>query len=140
MVAYSRATLERWAFTDELTGISNRRRFGLAQRGRARRWYVAIDLDGFKRAQDKPGRGHSWGDRCLRNFARWLQANTRPGDGLCARLGGDEFGVVVDSEDAARAIAARVAGWSFREVRASAGVGKTFKRADLALYLQKAMR
>jgi GGDEF domain-containing protein len=164
MKPYSIELLQRWAFTDDLTGLSNFRHLGLVEQERheagATTYYVAIDLDGFKRAQDQPGRGHPWGDRLLRRFARFLLQNTRqldqPADRrggrhkarrsaaerdiVLGRPGGDEFLVLVPSEVGAEVIAARVRAWGALGVTASAGVGRTRKAADRALYRAKAGR
>ena len=53
---------------------------------------VFIDLDGFKRANDRYG--HAVGDELLRVVARRLQSEVRR-EVLVARLGGDEFVVVM---------------------------------------------
>lgn len=88
---------------DALTGLANRaelvstletaqqhqRRAG--DRG-AQVAVVFIDLDGFKRANDRYG--HAVGDELLRVVARRMQAEVRR-DVLVARLGGDEFVVVM---------------------------------------------
>lgn len=163
MKPYTIEMLRRWAFTDDLTGISNKRHLGIVSRERrdlgATTFYVAIDLNGFKAAQDQPGRGHPWGDRILRRFARFLLSSTRQTetverrgkkvrthraastrDVVLGRDGGDEFLVIVPSEVGAQAVAARVRAWSACGVSASAGVGPTRALADRALYREKALR
>jgi diguanylate cyclase (GGDEF)-like protein len=65
---------------------------------------VFLDLDGFKRINDKLG--HGIGDVALRDVAHALQRVVRVSDTL-ARFGGDEF--VVVCEDADEAGARRVA-------------------------------
>lgn len=96
----SLAGAERRAETDELTGLANRRALerrleaavagGL--RGGRQLSALVLDLDEFKRVNDR--HGHGVGDDCLRAVARAIEASLRPGD-LAARLGGEEFLVVL---------------------------------------------
>ncbi|WP_297462384.1 GGDEF domain-containing protein [Ferrovum sp.] len=85
--------------TDPLTGLANRR---MAEAFLKRHWSMVerrnislgcliIDLDDFKRINDKFG--HDAGDAALRAFAAILKENVRQED-LAVRLGGDEFLVV----------------------------------------------
>jgi diguanylate cyclase (GGDEF)-like protein/PAS domain S-box-containing protein len=88
--------LHQQATTDELTGITNRRRFiELAESGikRAIRLQrplsiALIDMDDFKKIND--GYGHSTGDQALLAFTEICLKNIREIDVL-ARFGGDEF-------------------------------------------------
>jgi two-component system, cell cycle response regulator len=88
--------LEQMALTDELTGLPNRRAITQwAERqlkGAIRHsypfWMVMMDLDRFKAINDTYG--HDAGDKVLKKFAEFLQANTRQCD-ISGRLGGDEF-------------------------------------------------
>ena len=93
--------LRRFAITDGLTGVGNRRRFDDAlepEWRRARRCGEAlallmIDVDHFKRFNDRYG--HPAGDACLRSVAQALVgACLRPTD-LVARYGGEEFVVLL---------------------------------------------
>jgi diguanylate cyclase (GGDEF)-like protein len=94
-----RESLRRSALRDPLTGLCNRRgldeRIGyeIARHARERRRFavVAIDLDGFKRVNDRFG--HAAGDELLRDVAEALGAAVREQDTV-ARLGGDEFCVL----------------------------------------------
>ncbi|WP_374673720.1 putative bifunctional diguanylate cyclase/phosphodiesterase [Ideonella sp.] len=88
------------AHHDELTGLANRARFGLAlsqavddagQRGTPAR-LLCVDVDDFKQINDT--RGHAAGDQALRDLAELLRQLVREGD-LVARLGGDEFAVLL---------------------------------------------
>ncbi|WP_416356269.1 EAL domain-containing protein [Aureimonas phyllosphaerae] len=88
------------AYTDTLTGLSNRARFQEAiatcieEHGKARTPFslMLFDLDGFKDVND--AFGHAGGDEVLRVVARRMR-EVVGADHLVARLGGDEFAVVV---------------------------------------------
>jgi diguanylate cyclase (GGDEF)-like protein len=94
-----RDSMRQSALRDPLTGLCNRRgldeRLGyeVARHGRERRRFavVAIDLDGFKRVNDRFG--HAAGDDLLRDVAGALNDAVREQDTV-ARLGGDEFCVL----------------------------------------------
>ena len=85
--------------TDPLTGLANRRmaeaflkrHWSLVERRNIPLGCLIIDLDDFKRINDKFG--HDAGDAALRAFAAVLRENVRQED-LAVRLGGDEFLVV----------------------------------------------
>ena len=110
------ARLRADAHTDGLTGLLNRTGFIAAaarQRAMARRRgeplaLVVIDLDDFKRVNDRDG--HAAGDRLLVELARAWTASLRPGD-LLARFGGDEFVLLVagTTEDQVGRVLARLA-------------------------------
>jgi diguanylate cyclase len=101
--------LDAMAHTDGLTGIVNRR--GLDEQlpveiARAERLgypftVVMIDLDHFKRFNDR--RGHGAGDRLLRGAAQAWRTQLRPTD-MLARYGGEEFTLVLPACDAAQAV------------------------------------
>ncbi len=88
--------LEKWATTDPLTELLNRRHFfDLAEREleRARRLkspisFIMIDIDYFKNVNDKYG--HIIGDKTLVHLAELLIAQLRIID-FCCRYGGEEF-------------------------------------------------
>jgi diguanylate cyclase (GGDEF)-like protein len=115
------STLERYAASDPLTGLHNRRhvfaraRQELArlQRERGNEHPLAgmsvtlLDLDHFKKVND--AYGHLVGDEVLKETARRIQATTRVYD-LVGRLGGEEFVIVHPDADytQAKGIAGRV--------------------------------
>ncbi len=94
------------ALTDPLTQIANRRsllaraEYEIERHRRARRSFalVMLDLDGFKRLNDRFG--HPAGDSLLRDVAAALQRAMRAQDTV-ARFGGDEFCVLAPETDAA---------------------------------------
>jgi diguanylate cyclase (GGDEF)-like protein len=95
-----RLDLQVQASTDPLTGLLNRRSFGLdaeralsrcAQQSRPLSAFV-LDLDDFKPINDSLG--HKCGDRTLIAVAECLKHSMRASD-LLARIGGDEFAVIL---------------------------------------------
>jgi len=92
--------LRAQAFTDHLTGLPNRHGwderarvlFDQAQRHDSPLALIMLDLDHFKRINDKFG--HPEGDRVLVDVARTLEATCRRND-LPARYGGEEFVAVL---------------------------------------------
>jgi diguanylate cyclase (GGDEF)-like protein len=94
-----RAAMRRWALTDPLTGIANRRGLGerieyeVTRHARLSHKFtvVVIDLDGFKLVNDRFG--HHAGDELLRDVAASMREAVRDQDTV-ARLGGDEFCVL----------------------------------------------
>ncbi len=103
-----RDALRRYALTDPLTQIANRRsllaraEYEIERHRRARRSFalVILDLDGFKRLNDRFG--HPAGDSLLCDVAAALQRAMRAQDTV-ARFGGDEFCVLAPETDAAGA-------------------------------------
>jgi diguanylate cyclase (GGDEF)-like protein len=102
--------LERLAYLDGLTQISNRRSFDerfLQEWKRARRNKTALsivlcDVDYFKKYNDTYG--HVLGDECLCNIAQALASVVcRPSD-CVARYGGEEFVMLLPDTDTAGAI------------------------------------
>ncbi|MDB5698416.1 MAG: hypothetical protein JWN69_1220 [Alphaproteobacteria bacterium] len=76
---------------DPLTGILNRQAFYEVARAQDDRgWNILayVDLDGFKKVNDK--HGHAAGDEMLKTFATQVSMMVREDD-LFARIGGDEF-------------------------------------------------
>ena len=157
--ADSRSSLRALAESDHLTGLPNPRAFHERLATEARAWrpgarplgLVLIDVDGFKRINDR--HGHQAGDRVLAEVARRLGESVRLGE-MVARVGGEEFAWIgsVDEASAAsaaerlrRAVACRAippAG----TVTVSCGVAameegldarELYRRADHALYAAK---
>lgn len=97
------------ALTDGLTGCYNRRSFELqlerdlhlATRMRQPLSLIMIDLDDFKRINDRAG--HGAGDVALRTVAENLKAELRAVDSA-ARFGGDEFAIILPQADTAGAL------------------------------------
>ena len=118
------------AYSDSLTGLSNRTSLGpafeqaveRARRRSARLAALFIDLDGFKQIND--AHGHQAGDRFLVETGRRLRANVRASD-LVARLGGDEFFAVledVQEVETAEAVARKLLAEILRPVELAPGV------------------
>jgi diguanylate cyclase (GGDEF)-like protein len=147
------------ATADAVTGLPQRSQFmnllrhELRQRKRRSVCVAFIDLDGFKRVNDR--HGHARGDEVLRALARSARGSLREGDVL-ARIGGDEFAVLLLDATPAEADAAlrrlrdrfealtAPLGTSFSAGIAVAGASepaeRVVMRADQAMYRQKRAR
>lgn len=98
------AELEALSYTDELTGLYNRRgmteainrALSAAQRHKETGGLAYLDLDGFKAINDKYG--HEAGDAMLRAAADAIRSQVRTTD-TAARLGGDEFAILFAKGD-----------------------------------------
>ncbi|MDB5824583.1 MAG: hypothetical protein JWR21_3287 [Herminiimonas sp.] len=94
------AEAEAHAFTDQMTGLPNRRLFNQrlsqeimrARRSKSSVAILFIDLDSFKEVNDSLG--HHLGDMLLNQSAQRLRASLRDTD-IVARFGGDEFTVAL---------------------------------------------
>jgi diguanylate cyclase (GGDEF)-like protein len=155
-------TLYELAILDPLTGLYNRRfseerlrsEITRAQRHGEPLIVIAMDLNNFKTINDRYG--HSAGDLVLKEFARRLGKASRGSD-IAVRLGGDEFLLVLpecplekvdvvlsrlkDFEitlEHNRIPVSSSCGWA--QYEADDTVEELIRRADLALYAQKAMR
>ncbi|KQP49699.1 GGDEF domain-containing protein [Pseudorhodoferax sp. Leaf274] len=152
--------LARLANTDALTGLANRRRVGeevAAELVRARRYghafsVILIDIDHFKRINDR--HGHGVGDAVLVDLAARAKEVLRDVD-MLGRWGGEEFIAVLPETgfaqtlDKARALCAHIAARPLagdHAVSVSCGVataqtsdssGSLVQRADEALYAAK---
>lgn len=105
------AKLEELANRDSLTGLLNRRAFyehagqmlRTAHRRRENTALLMLDLDHFKRVNDRYGHGE--GDHVLKKVAAALLATAREND-IVARVGGEEFVVAMLGASEAESIAA----------------------------------
>ena len=85
---------------DALTGLANRRAFDLAlareidrvARSGEPALLLALDIDHFKRVNDRYG--HGAGDQVIKAVAMALLDSVRPMD-LVARVGGEEFAIIL---------------------------------------------
>lgn len=88
------------ASIDDLTGIMNRRVFGIefkrefvnAKRYKKGLALITLDLDRFKEINDR--HGHFFGDLVLKVFTKEISSILREGD-IFSRWGGDEFSVLL---------------------------------------------
>jgi diguanylate cyclase (GGDEF)-like protein len=101
--ARTQAQLSHYAWTDGLTGLSNRRQLdasvarecAASKRDGSTLSLMMIDVDLFKRFNDRYG--HQRGDEALKQVAACLRLHcTRPRD-VVARYGGEEFAVLLPS-------------------------------------------
>ncbi len=101
-IMHSHQSLEKIAYTDELTGLANRKAFSNSVQSFLTdmplcKTYVGamvIDLDYFKQVNDSMG--HDAGDYLLKVFSQRLQQSLGEAD-FAARIGGDEFAVLLKS-------------------------------------------
>jgi diguanylate cyclase (GGDEF)-like protein len=163
----SQQALEALSFTDELTGLHNRRGFEAAAtrqlrvlaRTRGNAVLVALDLDGLKVINDTYG--HAAGDHALSELAQVLRHSFRETD-VIGRLGGDEFVVlasVTGSNGVWRALGrmrrelatrnavgdlpytlSMSAGWARSEPGGGDRLPELFARADRSMYRRKGAR
>jgi len=130
---------------DALTGLANRRAFEerlpveLSRASRSARpvSLCLLDLDGFKRVNDRLG--HQAGDEVLRSVARILERSRMSDD--CFRTGGDEFAILMPGTTAEEATIAaervvaqvRAAGLGDGEIGVSFGIGTSSELDHQAL-------
>jgi diguanylate cyclase (GGDEF)-like protein/PAS domain S-box-containing protein len=103
------------SFTDELTGIYNRRGFftlaeqqlKLANRQKRGIFLLSADLDNLKKINDTYG--HQEGDIALIGISKILKESFRDSD-IIARIGGDEFVVIpiITTEEGTMTVSARL--------------------------------
>jgi diguanylate cyclase (GGDEF)-like protein len=112
-LGHERDVMEHAALSDPLTGLANRRmlmsmaEYEIARHRRAEGRFVVVmlDLNGFKRVNDR--HGHAAGDQLLCEVAAALAQVLRSQDTV-ARLGGDEFCVIAPDTDNPRTLAEKV--------------------------------
>lgn len=109
-LTHKEAQARHLAYHDELTGLPNRsllqdrfqQAIAQAQRHRKPMALLLLDLDEFKRVNDKLG--HAGGDKLLQVLAQRLSDGIRGADTAC-RYGGDEFVVMLPEIDSANSAA-----------------------------------
>lgn len=152
--------LERFALTDSLTGLANRRatdeqlavEVTRASQANSPLSILLLDIDNFKRRNDRYG--HNAGDAVLRRMGAILGRTVRGAD-LAARYGGEEFMVILPRTAAqgAMLVANRIQGmirsesWPDELVTVSIGVAclnepasdvpSLVAQADAAMYQAK---
>lgn len=145
------AQLRRSAFTDELTGLANRRRimqvakrvFQRCQVGGQPFSVLYVDADRFKRINDE--HGHAVGDSVLCHVARTIEAVVRSTDQV-GRVGGEEFIVLlpglaqIDAVDVAERIRRAMEGTATHglTVTVSIGVATSVNGCDFRMVLNAA--
>ena len=89
--------LKDLAYTDKLTGLSNRahceRVMAKLQSEQKDCLVISLDLDGLKAINDRLG--HQSGDRYISGFAELLRESFSDA-ALCGRMGGDEFIIILE--------------------------------------------
>jgi diguanylate cyclase (GGDEF)-like protein len=101
--AHIRASLERQAQTDPLTGLWNHRTFHerlreelvAASSEQTSVALIMLDLDDFKRVNDVYS--HATGDHVLSEVASILLGSVRGSDSVC-RIGGEEFAIIAPTK------------------------------------------
>ncbi|WP_396587100.1 diguanylate cyclase [Bermanella sp. R86510] len=155
--------LEKWATTDPLTGLYNRRYFfeqanreiERSTRNQSPVTFVIMDIDHFKKVNDQYG--HLLGDDVLEILAALFKESLRKVD-ICCRFGGEEFVLCLPDtdQDTAFEVAERVRKQAKKlsfetdketiHITISMGIASykqddsletLLKRADEALYLAK---
>ncbi|HWU74989.1 MAG TPA: diguanylate cyclase [Rhodanobacter sp.] len=103
-LATSNRKLQRYALTDQLTGLQNRRAgmeslsqaWGHCERSGEPMSMMMIDIDMFKEVNDS--HGHATGDKVLIEVACAIRASARKEDSVC-RMGGEEFLILCRNAD-----------------------------------------
>lgn len=102
------AEMERFATTDSMTSLHNRRHFMILAEAELERFQryqrplslLIFDIDHFKFINDTLG--HDAGDRAIAHVAELARADKRPSD-ILGRIGGDEFVMLLPETDIAQA-------------------------------------
>jgi diguanylate cyclase (GGDEF)-like protein len=151
-------TANRNAYTDQMTGLSNRHALMLALRRataspQGPTALMLLDLDHFKKVNDL--HGHIRGDELLMSVGETIR-QIAPRGSCCARLGGDEFAVLLSGDfDQAELVASAIVNRlaepitleNFEaQISASAGLAmvelglapeELLHRSDIAMYAAK---
>ncbi len=158
------ATLQALSFTDELTGLYNRRGFmtlaehqmRIAQRANKPILLLFIDMDNLKDINDEFG--HAMGDQVLVWTTKILKKTFRGSD-IIARIGGDEFVVLtleikktkgerlyqrlhksIEVFNQSAQLPFRIslsAGWSYYDPKHPENIKDLLKKADHLMYINK---
>lgn len=147
--------------TDSLTGLFNRKKIEedvrqIFQEEHPRGMLILIDLDNFKKINDKAG--HMEGDNVLKIFGGILKGQFRSTD-LKARLGGDEFVILLRQELTMEMLQTKLNGFLeevrtqlqeyYRDYKLSVSIGvavitpdvhsyeELYRNADAAMYVVK---
>lgn len=139
----------RSSITDGLTGLYNRKYFGLkAEQMLRERKQIAVifcDIDNFKQLNDT--HGHYKADGVLRKIADIIREECA-GLGPAGRFGGEELVAVIGSKDKPQDVAESIRKRTESETNATVSIGVSFsregmpleevlKRADEAMYSSK---
>jgi len=108
---FSNEMLEDLAFRDGLTGVYNKRYFNeiipallsFSQRTHSEMALIMIDIDNFKRYNDK--HGHLAGDRCLQEVSKVVTGCLKRPNDIVARFGGEEFVCIMPNINKTSALA-----------------------------------
>lgn len=146
-LATSNRKLERYALTDLLTGLQNRRAgmdslsqaWGASLRSGDPVTVMMIDIDSFKDVNDTWG--HATGDQVLIDVAAVIRTSARKEDSVC-RMGGEEFFVLCRDSNleaslhAAERLRQKVAGLNIRvekaEITVTISIGLAAKEAEMS--------
>lgn len=159
-------TIRAESLTDQLTGLSNRKRFDQvleqemteAENSGESLCLMLLDIDHFKMFNDTFG--HQTGDQVLRLFAHTMKTNVKGRD-LAARYGGEEFAIILPKTPLRAAVTVgeqirkavrgkelikKSTGESLGRITMSVGIAsfkaddtaeEIIRRADLCLYAAK---
>ncbi len=159
-------TIRAESLTDQLTGLSNRKRFDEvletemkeAEESGEPLCMMLMDIDRFKSFNDTFG--HQTGDQVLRLFAHTMKANVKGRD-LTARYGGEEFAIILPKTKLSAAVSLgnqireavrskelikKSTGESLGRITMSVGISchkqndtaeELIRRADMCLYAAK---
>lgn len=103
-------SLRAMSYTDELTGLANRKGFyealkddlDNADRFHAPLSLMIVDIDDFKQYNDSFG--HPVGDICLRKLSTILTNQAQRAVDTVARIGGEEFALILPSSNTKQAV------------------------------------
>lgn len=134
--------IEKESFTDELTGLFNRRKLDSDLERKQHTYYAMFDIDFFKKINDTYG--HQVGDEALKKLAE-LAGRYCSYEFRLYRYGGEEFIIAsqldLDSTvEIVKAIICDVRGKFLingKNVTVSSGIGETIEKADSQLYKAK---